>query len=85
MNEFSEIIGMVAAFLTTVAYMPQVLRVLKTRDTRAISLGMYSLMTTGIVLWLVYGVMIESWPIIIGNAVTLTLASIILWMKLRFG
>lgn len=85
MIEISEIIGSVAAFLTTIAFLPQVVHVMRTRDTRAISLWMYCIFTTGVALWLVYGLMIGSWPIIVGNIVTITLASIILVMKLKLG
>lgn len=85
MIPFSELIGGVAAFLTTVAFFPQVLKVLRDRDTSSISLGMYTIFTTGVVLWLVYGFMIGSLPIIVGNMVTLVNASIILVMKLRLG
>jgi MtN3 and saliva related transmembrane protein len=80
-----EIIGYLAAIFTTAAYVPQFLKVVKDRDTRSLSLGMYSLITTGIALWLVYGILIDSPSIILANAITLVLASIILVMKIRLG
>jgi MtN3 and saliva related transmembrane protein len=79
------IIGYVAGTLTTVAYLAQVLRTLKHRRTKDISLGMYLMLCTGIGLWLVYGIFIHSWPVIIANAVTLVLSGTVLLMKIRFG
>ena len=78
-----EIIGYIGAFMTTAAFFPQTLQVIRTRDTRSISLAMYVLFTMGICFWLVYGVMIESIPVTIANAITLVLSSIILWMKIK--
>jgi MtN3 and saliva related transmembrane protein len=79
------IIGSIAGTLTTVAYLAQVLRTLKHRRTKDISLGMYLMLCTGIGLWLVYGIFIHSWPVIIANAVTLILSGTVLVMKIRFG
>jgi len=76
-----EIIGMVAALLTTAAFVPQAAKVVRTRDTAAISLAMYALFTAGIALWGVYGVMTWQWSIIIANAITFVLAAIILSIK----
>jgi MtN3 and saliva related transmembrane protein len=78
-------IGYIAGTLTTVAYLAQVLRTLKHRRTKDISLGMYLMLCTGIGLWLVYGIFIHSWPVIIANAVTLILSGAVLVMKIRFG
>jgi MtN3 and saliva related transmembrane protein len=79
------IIGYIAGTLTTVAYLAQVLRTLKHRRTKDISLGMYLMLCTGIGLWLVYGIFIHSSPVIIANAVTLVLSGTVLLMKIRFG
>jgi len=79
------IIGYIAGTLTTVAYLAQVLRTLKHRRTKDISLGMYLMLCTGIGMWLVYGIFIHSWPVIIANAVTLVLSGTVLLMKIRFG
>ena len=76
-----ELIGYIGAFMTTAAFFPQTWQVIRTRDTRSISLAMYILFTLGICFWLVYGVMIESFPVTIANAITLVLSSIILYMK----
>jgi MtN3 and saliva related transmembrane protein len=78
-----EITGMVAAILTTAAFVPQAAKVVRTRDTAAISLTMYALFTAGIALWGVYGVMTWQWSIIIANAITFVLAAIILSIKVR--
>ena len=80
-----DVIGSVAAVLTTASFVPQAWHSFKTRDVSGISLGMYSLFTVGVALWLVYGVLLQSWPLMIANTITLTLAIIILGMKLRFG
>ena len=85
MNATATIIGYVAGTLTTVAYLAQVLRTLKHRRTKDISLSMYLMLCTGIGLWLVYGVFIHSWPVIIANAVTLALSGAVLVMKIKFG
>jgi MtN3 and saliva related transmembrane protein len=78
-------VGFIAGVLTTAAFIPQVVKVWKTRSARDISLGMYAILVSGIVLWLVYGLLLGSWPIILANILTLVLAVAILVMKLRFG
>lgn len=78
-----EIIGYCAAFLTTVAFLPQAIQSWRTKDLSGISLGMYSLFTIGVGLWLIYGLIIEKWPLILANAVTFALALSILLLKLR--
>jgi MtN3 and saliva related transmembrane protein len=80
-----ELIGYCAATLTTLSFLPQAWLTFRTRDVRGISLGMYSAFTIGVALWLLYGVMMGAWPIVLANAVTLGLASVILGMKLRYG
>jgi MtN3 and saliva related transmembrane protein len=80
----SELIGYMAATLTTVSFVPQALHSFKTKDVSGISLGMYSIFTLGIALWLVYGLLINAWPIVIANVITLLLASLILALKLRY-
>ena len=80
-----DLIDSAAAVLTTASFIPQAWHSFKTRDVSGISLGMYSVFTAGVTLWLVYGVLLFSWPLIIANSITLGLAAIILGMKLRFG
>ena len=79
------LIGFAAAFFTTVAYIPQVLRIWRTRSTADISLGMFVVMTIGVVLWLIYGILLGSAPVIVANGVTLVLSATILVLKLRGG
>jgi MtN3 and saliva related transmembrane protein len=78
-------IGVAAAVLTTASFLPQVLHTLRTRDTSGISLWMYLLFTLGVFLWLVYGVLLQLWPIVAANLVTLVLALAVLLLKLRHG
>lgn len=80
----SELIGYLAATLTTVSFVPQALHSFRTKDVSGISFGMYSMFTLGIALWLVYGLLINAWPIVIANVITLALAAMILVMKLRY-
>lgn len=80
-----EAIGLVAASFTTLCWIPQAVRTLRTRDTRSISLITQAAFTTGIALWLVYGLLIGSWPVILANAVTFVLVFAILLLKLRYG
>ena len=81
----TEILGFLAAVCTTASFVPQVWHILKTRDTRAISLMMYLLFTVGVVLWLLYGIMIGSTPVVAANSITLALALAILTCKVRWG
>jgi MtN3 and saliva related transmembrane protein len=80
-----DLVGSLAACLTTVSFIPQAWQTFRTRDVRGISLVMYSLFTAGVALWLVYGLLLMAWPIIIANTITTSLALAILVMKLRFG
>ncbi len=78
----SEPLGYVAAFCTTVAFVPQAWLVYRTRQTHDLSLGMFLLFTAGVALWLVYGVLVHATPVVVANALTLLLAGYILAMKL---
>lgn len=78
-----EILGSVAAFFTTLSFVPQAIKVVQERNTEAISLGMYLMFTLGVCLWLAYGILLESIPLIAANSVTLLLAGTILGLKLR--
>jgi MtN3 and saliva related transmembrane protein len=77
-------IGYAAAFLTTCSFVPQAWLTFRTRDVSGISLGMYGVFTAGVGLWLLYGVLLSAWPIVLANAITLALACAILAMKLRY-
>lgn len=81
----TDIIGSIAACLTTASFIPQAWLTFKTRDVSGISLGMYSAFTTGVALWLAYGLMLKAPPIVIANAITLALALAILGMKVFYG
>jgi MtN3 and saliva related transmembrane protein len=78
-------IGSIAAALTTVSFVPQVWQILRTRHTHDISLGMYAIFTAGVAMWLAYGILLGSWPIVFANGITLLLAGTVLVMKLRLG
>jgi MtN3 and saliva related transmembrane protein len=76
-------LGFVAGTLTTAAFVPQVMKSWSSRDLSGISLRMYGLFTTGVALWLLYGIAVVSWPVILCNGVTLVLAGGVLVLKLR--
>jgi MtN3 and saliva related transmembrane protein len=80
-----ESVGYLAAILTTAAYIPQTMKVLRERHTKSLSLAMYSLITAGLGLWFIYGVMLGSPSLMLANGVTFLMALTILIMKLRYG
>lgn len=80
----AELIGLSAGALTTIAFIPQVFKIWRTRSARDISLPMYVAFTIGVALWLFYGVLTHSLPVILANLVTLVLACAVILMKLRF-
>lgn len=80
--EFGDVIGTAAAVCTTTAFVPQIIQIVKTRNTQGISLAMYSLFSFGILLWLIYGFYLHSFPIILANGATLVLAGCVLLMKI---
>jgi MtN3 and saliva related transmembrane protein len=82
---WTDLTGYAAAILTTCSFIPQAWLTFRTRDVSGISLGMYSVFTIGIALWLLYGLLTAAWPIVLANAVTLALACAILAMKVRYG
>ncbi len=81
----AESLGYAAAFLTTVSFLPQVIKVWRTRSVRDISLLTYGMFTLGAALWLAYGVAIHSLPVELANAVTVVLAAGVLVAKIRFS
>ena len=78
-------IGAAGAVLTTVCWLPQAMHVVRTKDTRGISLATNLIFATGILLWLIYGVVIGNWPLIAANAISLVFTLVIIAMKLRHG
>ena len=79
------IIGLLAAACTTIAFLPQVIKTVKTKKTKDISLLMYVILTTGILLWVVYGLLTIDLPIILANSITFVLALIVLMLKIIHG
>ena len=79
------VIGSVAGISTTSAFLPQVIRTWRTRSTHDISLGMFLLTVFGLVLWFIYGIEMNDWPLIVTDAVSLLLSATILGLKLRYG
>lgn len=80
-----EWMGVAAATCTTLSFVPQAVKTIKTRDTSGISLGMYVVFTVGIACWFGYGIFLGSWPMIVSNAITFLLSSTILALKLKHG
>jgi MtN3 and saliva related transmembrane protein len=84
-SQLADWVGSIAATLTTAAFVPQAWMTWKRRHADGVSLGMYTIFTTGVAFWLIYGLLIGAWPVIIANTLTLSLALFILIMKIRFG
>ena len=78
-----DFIGYTAAVCTTIAYVPQILKVIKTKKTNDISIAMFVLISSGVFLWLIYGIILVSIPIIIANAITFIFSSYIFIMKIK--
>jgi len=84
MTGWTELVGTLAAVLTTASFVPQAWHTFRTRDVSGISLGMYCVFAAGVALWLVYGLLLGAWPIVAANGITLALAIAILAMKLCY-
>ncbi|MBI2208632.1 SemiSWEET transporter [Candidatus Woesearchaeota archaeon] len=82
---YVEILGFAAGICSTIAFLPQAIKTWKTKHTKDLSIGLFALITTGTFLWLVYGILINSLPLILANLFTFILASTILIFKLRYG
>ncbi|MBP6409294.1 MAG: SemiSWEET transporter [Fusobacteriaceae bacterium] len=82
--QFFTFLGYVAAVLTTISFVPQALLIIKTKDTKGISLPMYILFTIGVACWLLYGIYFGMIPVIIANFITLALAIVILTFKIKY-
>ncbi|MBX9675313.1 MAG: SemiSWEET transporter [Methylotenera sp.] len=81
-SHYASWIGGSAALLTTIAFLPQAYKSYKTRDLSGISLPMYSILTLGVALWMIYGVLIGDWPLIVSNSITLCSSIVILSLKI---
>ena len=84
MQDNAEFIGLVAAVLTTAAFLPQVYKTWKTKDVESLSLTMYLVFFIGILLWLIYGFLIKSLPVILGNAITAISGGFLIYFKLKY-
>ncbi len=80
----TELIGYIAASLTTASFVPQAWKTFRSKDVSGISLVMYGMFTAGIALWLAYGLLLGAWPIVVANTITFALACAILAMKLLY-
>ena len=80
----TNILGLIAAALTTTAFIPQVVKIWRSLHTKDISLGMFAIFSIGVFLWLLYGIRIDALPVILSNAITLVLSLTILVFKLRY-
>jgi MtN3 and saliva related transmembrane protein len=85
LTEYREYVGFLAGILGTIALLPQVLKTVRERRTHDISLSMYALYCAAVAMWLLYGLLLSSLPMIIFNTITLLLAAIVLWMKIKNG
>ena len=83
--QIADVVGIVAALFTTASFLPQAIRIFKTKSTKDLSIMMYIMFVAGIFLWMVYGILLKSLPLILANSVTLCFAAGILLMKIRFG
>jgi len=83
MDNLITIIGLLAATGTTISFLPQAIKIFQTKETKGISLSMYLIFTTGVLLWLLYGILKADFPIIIANGITLILASSIIYFKIK--
>jgi len=83
-DEWITLLGLAAGTLTTLSFLPQLLKAWKSRSTHDISIGMFSLLAVGITLWIVYGVVTSDLPVVVANSVTLVFVGLILVLKLRY-
>lgn len=84
MEELVTFIGLAAAICTTISFLPQAIKTIKTKHTKDLSLGMYAVLTTGISLWLFYGILIKDLPIILANGITLVFTATILFLIIKY-
>ncbi len=82
---FIDILGLLAGTFTTISFLPQVIKIWRSKSAKDISLAMFSIFSVGVLLWLIYGLFINSLPVILANAVTLVLASTILVFKFKYS
>ena len=80
---YSNLIAFIAAFLTTVSFLPQAIKTIQTKETKGISLSMYTLFTIGVIFWIVFGWSIQNYIMVVGNGITAILAGIVLMIKIQ--
>ncbi|KAF0189017.1 MAG: hypothetical protein FD168_1236 [Desulfobulbaceae bacterium] len=83
--DWTTIIGLIAATCTTCSFLPQVVKIWRSKRTNDVSLLMYAILTTGLLLWLVYGLILKDIPLIVANSVSLTLSLCVLVLKIKHG
>ena len=83
--EIVTILGLAAGALITVSFIPQIIKIYRLRETKDISLLMYIIFTIGILLWLIYGILIEDFPVIVANAIGIVFVSTVLFFKIKYG
>ena len=83
--KFAELIGIIAGLLTTVAFLPQAVKIWRSKSAKDVSLAMFVCFCAGVVLWVIYGFMLGAFPVILANVVTLCIAATILVFKIRYG
>ena len=79
------ILGMAAGALTTISFVPQVIKIYKMKDAKELSLATFAIFSCGVFLWLVYGIIIREWPVILANGITLVLICLIIAMKIKYS
>ena len=84
LNFIIKYIGFFAAICTTIAFLPQAIKVYKSKSTKDISLSMFIIFTAGVFSWLIYGIVISDFPLILANATTLILSLFILFYKIKY-
>ena len=83
--DWTTLVGLVGGTLTTISFLPQLVKIWKTHETKDLSLAMFSTFTVGVTFWLIYGILIGSLPVILTNSITIVLASMILGFKIKYG
>jgi len=83
--ETSEMVGLAAAFFATISFLPQVIKSYQSKSTKDLSWGWLASFSLGVLLWLIYGLMINSTPVILANIATMSLLLVLIWLKLKHG
>jgi MtN3 and saliva related transmembrane protein len=83
--DWTALIGLIAAICTTSSFLPQVIKILRSKRTKDVSLPMYAILTAGLLLWLIYGFILNDLPLILANSISLTLSLCVLLLKIRHG